>query len=161
MKYETYKRKVPLCAPDLTAKPVLKVRVPYRYDTDAASFEAALCTPEPTRTQQQFKDEVDINTIAKNFGMTGRMPENVRMPTFGDFTDVDDYQTALNASRRAAHSFMQMPAEVRLRFENDPQLFLAFCSDAANREEAIKLGLVPAPVVPASVPAPPENPKPM
>ena len=161
MRYESFRRAVPPCAPDLAGVRVVKVRVPYRYDVDAASLASALCTPEPTRTQQQFKDEVDINTIAKNFGLTGRLPENVRMPTFGDFSDVEDYQTALNAARRAAHSFMQMPANVRERFANDPQRFLAFCSDDANRAEAISLGLVPAAPVPSSVPPPPEAPKPM
>lgn len=161
MKYETFKRPTPLCAPDLTARKVVKIRVPFKYDADAVSLANALCTPEPTRTQQQYKDEVDINTIAKNFGLTGRLPENVRMPTYGDFSDVDDYQSAINAARWAEHSFMQMPANVRERFQNDPQAFLAFCSDAANRDEAIKLGLVAAPPVSAQTPPPPEAPKPM
>lgn len=161
MLYETYKRKPPICAPDLTARPVVKVRVPWKYDADAASRDSGFLTCEPTRTQQQFKDEVDINQIAKNFGITGRLPENVRMPTFGDFVDVDDFQSALNASRRAMHSFMQMPAEVRLRFENDPQQFLAFCSNPGNRDEAVKLGLIPAPPVSSKEPAPAPAPAPM
>lgn len=161
MKYETFRPAVAPCAPDLSFRPVVKVRVPYRYDTNAASRASGLVCPEETRTQQQFKDEVDINTIAKNFGMTGRLPENVRMPTYEDFSDVDDYQSALNAARRAAQSFMQMPATVRERFHNDPQRFLAFCSDANNRAEAISLGLVPAPPVSAQVPPPPDAPKPL
>lgn len=161
MRYESYRRAVPKAAPDCGPRPVVTVRVPFRYDADAASLESGLSCPEPTRAQQQFKDEVDINTIARNFGMTGRLPENVRMPTYGDFEDVVDFRTALNAARRAAHSFMQMPAEVRARFSNDPQQFLAFCSDEANRAEAAKLGLVVSLPVPASVPPPPEAPKPM
>lgn len=161
MKYESYKRSVPVCAPDLTGRKVTQVRVPFHYDADAASLSSGLCCPEPTRAQQQFKDEVDINTIAKNFGITGRMPQGVRMPTFGDFADVEDYQTALNAARRAAQSFMEMPAEVRFRFQNDPQKFLEFCSNGANRDEAIKLGLVVAPPVSAKVPTPPDSPAPM
>ena len=93
--------------------------------------------------------------------MTGRLPENVRMPTYGDFSGVEDYQGAINAARRAQHSFMQMPAAVRERFDNDPHRFVAFCSDPANRAEAIQLGLVPSPPVPPSVPPPAEAPKPM
>lgn len=162
MKYESFKRPEPICPDDLSGyKGPYEARVPYQYDSDAVSRSTALRGFGPGRTQQQYKDEVDINTIAKNFGITGRLPENVRMPTFGDFTDVEDYQSALNAARRASHSFMQMPAEVRLRFENNPQKFLEFCSNGANREEAIKLGLIAAPPVPASVPPPPEAPKPM
>lgn len=161
MKWETYRRPVPACAPDLAGKPVTEVRSAMNYDKDAVSRSSSLVCPEPTRAQQQFKDECDINNIARNFGLTGRLPENVRMPTYGDFTSVEDYQSALNAAKRAMHSFMAMPGEVRLRFENDPQKFVEFCSDAKNRDEAIKLGLVAAPPVPASVPPPPEVPKPM
>lgn len=161
MRYESFKRAVPPCADNLSGVRPGKTRVPGRYDADAASVASGLCTPEPSRAQQQFKDECDINTIAKNFGITGRLPENVRMPTFGDFTDVEDYQTALNAARWASHSFMQMPAEVRFRFENNPQKFVEFCSNSANRDEAVKLGLVTLPPVSASVPPPPEAPKPM
>lgn len=161
MKYETFVRKPAICPPDLSGRKIVKIRVPWKYDTDAVSRDSAFLSCEATRTQQQFKDEVDINNIAKNFGMTGRLPENVRMPSFGDFVDVVDYQTALNASRRAMDSFMQMPAEVRFRFQNDPQQFLEFCSNDANREEAVKLGLVPSPPIPATVPAPEPKPQPM
>lgn len=161
MRYETFKRKVAPAEPVLSGRKITVVRVPGQYDTDQASLEAGLHCPEPTRAQQQFKEECDINVIAKQFGVTGRLPENVRMPTFGDFCGVDDYQSALNAARWAAHSFMQMPGEVRLRFENNPQKFLEFCSNDANREEAVKLGLVKAAPVPPSVPPPPEAPKPM
>lgn len=161
MRYESFKRAEPVVPADLSARPVVKVRVPGRYDTDAASRAAMLVTPEVTRTQQQFKEECDINNIAKNFGMTGKLPVNVRMPTYGDFTFVDDYQSAMNAARWAQHSFMQMPAEVRLRFRNDPQMFLDFCSDERNRDEAIKLGLVQMPPVKPTDPAPAEPPKPV
>lgn len=158
MKWETYKRTPAICPPNLSGRKVVKVRVPWKYDADAASLESAFRSDEPTRTQQQFKEECDINNIAKNFGMTGRLPENVRMPSFGDFCDVVDYQTALNAARRAAQSFMEMPAEVRLRFENNPQKFLEFCSDDSNRDEAVKLGLVAAPPVSAAEPPPADKP---
>lgn len=161
MKYQSYTRPVPLCAPDLSARPVTRTRVPWKYDVDAVSRETGLVCPEPSRAQQQFKDECDINNIAKNFGITGRLPENVRMPSFADFCDVVDYQTALNAARRASQSFMEMPANVRERFKNDPQLFLEFCSNDANRNEAISLGLVPSPPVSAEVPAPKGPPDPM
>lgn len=161
MRYESYTRVEPVPADDLSGRPFMGTRVPYRYDVDAASRANALLTPEPTRTQQQFKDEVDINTIAKNFGMTGKLPQNVRMPSFGDFTGVEDYQTAVNAAKWAEHSFMQMPALVRERFRNDPQQFLQFCDDDRNRDEAIKLGLIISPPIDPNVPAPKEPPKPV
>lgn len=130
------------------------VRSAYNYDTDEASFETGLdcafdldeMTGElrecPSKTKQSFKEECDINTIVRRFGLTGELPSNVRMPQYGDFEEVMDYHTAMNAIRAAQESFQAMPAEVRARFGNDPGRFVDFCSDEANREEARKLGLL-------------------
>lgn len=116
----------------------------YLYDTVAASDESAIdCSGDPGRTQQNFKEEVDINTIVRRFGLTGQLPENVRIPLDADFLDVMDYQSAMNAIRAADESFMRMPADVRSRFNNDAGAFVAFCVDPANLDEARKLGLAP------------------
>ncbi|QXP07980.1 MAG: internal scaffolding protein [Arizlama microvirus] len=117
-------------------------RTAYNYDTDLASDQSSLSCPEPSLAQQQFAEECDINTIVRRFGITGELPSNVRAPTFGDFTGVDDYQSALNAIYGAQDAFMELPADVRYRFHNNPQEFVVFCSNDANRAEAEKLGLV-------------------
>lgn len=101
--------------------------------------------PDEGLTQQQFAEEVDINTIVKRFGLTGQLPENLRMPVSGDFTGVSDFQSAMNLVVAAEEEFMRVPAEVRARFNNDPGQLMAFLDDAKNREEAIKLGLVTPP----------------
>lgn len=118
------------------------VRSAYNYDMDEASVESGLTCPEPSLAKQEYAEESDINTIVEQFGLTGQLPQGLEAPTFGDFTGVDDYQSALNAIMEAEAAFMEMPANVRSRFENNPQLFVEFCSDEANREEATKLGLV-------------------
>lgn len=118
------------------------LRTPYNYDTLEASDASGLECPEPTLAQQNAKDECDINTIVRRFGLTGELPNNVRMPKYGDFTNVGTYQEAMNAVIAANESFMQLPAEVRLRFNNDAGAFVDFCSDDRNRAEAEKLGLV-------------------
>lgn len=132
-------------------------RNPYNYDVDAASIESGLKCEDVSRTIQSAKDEVDINTIVRRFGITGAIPQNVRAPTYGDFTGVRDFHEAANAIRSAAESFMEMPAEVRSRFQNDAGKFVDFCSDEANRDEMKKLGLlvpevVVEPVEPLAVP---------
>lgn len=125
------------------------VRSAYNYDMDKASNETALVTPEPTKTQQQFKEETDINTIVDRFGLTGELPTDVVVPQSGDFTNVVDYQTALNLVIAGRDAFAEMPADVRKRFGNDPALFMEFVHDPANLEEARKLGLaMPEPVKP-------------
>lgn len=119
------------------------LRTPYNYDRNGAGDESGLdCSVEKSLTQQSFAEECDINTIVRRFGLSGELPVNQRAPTYGDFTGVSDYKSALEAVMAAEDAFMQLPAHVRARFENDPQAFVAFCSDEKNREEAIKLGLV-------------------
>ena len=118
------------------------IRTPYNYDTLAASDESAIQCLDESLAKQSFQEECDINTIVRRFGLTGEMPSNVRMPTYGDFTGISNYQDALNAILEAEDSFMAMPAEIRARFQNDPAQFVEFCSDEANREEAVKMGLV-------------------
>lgn len=118
------------------------LRTPYNYDMNAAGDESALQCKDKTRTQQQFKEETDINTIVERFGISGKLPDNIRMPTYGDFTDTFDFQSSMNAVRQATESFMMMPAAVRARFHNDPQEFVTFCSDDRNRKEVTELGLV-------------------
>lgn len=97
--------------------------------------------PEPSLTQQQFKDDADINVLLERFKVTGMMPQGVRVPSYGDFTGVSDYRTAMNAVLTAQQSFMELPANVRARFGNDPQQFLEFVADPSNLDEARKLGL--------------------
>jgi len=123
-----------------TKQPFL--RTPYNYDTIAASNESGLACEEPTLAQQQFKDECDINNILRQFNVTGLLPEAPLSPRYGDFTGIVDYHTAMNAVIAAEDGFMALPAHLRARFENDPENLINFLDDSANKEEAIKLGLI-------------------
>ena len=125
------------------------LRTPYNYDRDAVSDQTGLSCGEPSRTQQNFKDECDINVIMERFGKTGQVSGNLRVPSYDDFTGVSDFQSAMNAVREASENFMELPAKVRARFDNDPQLFLEFVASEDNRQEAVDLGLIkPAPAAP-------------
>lgn len=117
------------------------LRSEHNYDTRAASRETALFCKDPSRAKQSMLAETDINEIMRRFGKTGVLPQSVRIPTYDDFTGVNDYQTALNAMIAADDSFMQMPADVRKRFHNDPAEFVEFCSNPDNLSEMRKLGL--------------------
>jgi phage internal scaffolding protein len=130
------------------------IRNPYNYDLDVMSMVTGLECLEPTMTQQQFKDECDINVLAERFGLTGVMPLNPNTPSYGDFGEVFDFQTAMNSIVATKANFMQLTASVRKRFSNDPQELLVFMENPANRQEAISLGLIPPPPVPPHHPAP-------
>lgn len=105
---------------------------------------------DPSLTQQQFKEDVDINVLLERFKVTGQMPQGVRLPTYGDFSAVTDFRSAQDAILKAKNAFMELPASVRAKFDNDPQKLLEFVSDPANKEEAIKMGLFNKPSEPAA-----------
>lgn len=117
-------------------------RTMYNYDRDAVTKETATICEVETRTQQQFKDECDINKIMEKFGITGLVPQNIRPVMPDEYEEVFDFQTAMNTIRRAEEAFMQMPSGVRARFQNNPGIFTEFFANPDNRQEAEKMGLV-------------------
>jgi len=130
------------------------IRTAFNYDRDAASDESGLSCGEPSRTQQQFKEECDINTIVRRFGVTGQVPTTLAPPLQGDFTSALDFRQSMDLIVAARESFMELPAHVRKRFNNDPADFVDFCSDKDNLQEARKLGIA----MPEPVPVPPPSP---
>lgn len=129
------------------------VRSPYNYDLKAASDAAGLdCSVDgPGKTSQAFAEEADINTLIRRFGIGNPLPQGTRVPSYGDFNGVTDYQSALNLLNQADKAFMALPADLRSRFGNSAAAFVAFVDDDSNRDEAIRLGMVPKPVVEAPV----------
>ena len=118
------------------------LRTPYNYDTNAASDESGVACEEPSLAQQHFRDECDINNILKQFNVSGLLPQSPLSPRYGDFTNINDYHTALNAVIAAQDEFEALPATIRARFDNDPENLINFLDDASNKDEAIKLGLI-------------------
>jgi phage internal scaffolding protein len=118
------------------------LRTAYNYDTNAASNASGLVCEEPTRAQQHHKDECDINVILERFGKTGQLPVNAISGTYGDFSGVHDYHTALNAIIASEHEFAALPAKIRNRFANDPANLINFLEDPSNKAEAESLGLI-------------------
>lgn len=94
-----------------------------------------------TKTKQAPANEVDINKIMDKYLKTGQLPEP-RTPTFGDATEIPDYETAMNIVNAGREAFEALPAKIRERFGNDPRLFVDFVQDENNYDEAVKLGLV-------------------
>lgn len=134
-------------------KPFL--RSAYNYDTKVASDESGLRCDDESLAVQDSKDECDINTIVQRFGLTGELPDDIRTPSYGDFTGVGDYRTALHQVMAADSEFMRLPAKLRARFHNDAGTFVEFCSDPDNLPELRRLGLAknvePAHADPAAV----------
>lgn len=122
-------------------------RTPFNHDAVEFSDSCAVKEFGPSLTVQSMTEDADINVIMRRYGITGKMPEDVRPVFYGDFDEVFDFRTAQQALRSAQESFDAMPADLRDRFANDPQRFLEFCSAVdedgklTNLEELRKMGL--------------------
>lgn len=92
-------------------------------------------------TVQAMAEDADLNVLMHRYGVTGKMPENPLVPVYGDYSGVRDYRTAWEACRKAEAAFMEFPAQVRARFDNDPQIFLDFCGNPANLPALREMGL--------------------
>lgn len=105
--------------------------------------------PSKSLTIGSAKDECDINLILDTYKKTGKLPNTVvgqsfmaRNPMYGDFSGITDYTSIRYKLDEAERQFMELPAHIRKRFDNDPQKLVAFLSDERNREEAEELGLI-------------------
>lgn len=140
------------------------LRTPYNYSMDAASVASGLdCSADGEgKAQQHFKEECDINTIVRRFGLTGDFPENFNMPLSADITEaVSDFHTAANMILAAEEEFMRLPGELRAEFQNDPGQLIAFLENPENRARAVELKLLqeaPAAPEPMLVRVVPETP---
>lgn len=94
-------------------------------------------------TKQCFKDECDINNILRNYAKTGMLTHlNTNQASYMDLSNLDpDYLQTLNTISDASDAFMQLPAALRKKFDNDSLSFLSFVHDPANAEELVNLGL--------------------
>lgn len=93
-------------------------------------------------TEQAPKNECDINNILKKYKVSGLVEHvNKYEGKYGDFSDAKSYQEAMNLVIKGEEAFMSLPANVRVKFNNDPVEFLDFVGNPANKEEMINLGL--------------------
>lgn len=136
--------------------PGIFLRTPYNYNLEEVSRESGLFCNDPSRTVQDGKEDADINVIMERYARTGVFQPPANLPQYGDFSGVTDFQSALNLVIQAEEGFMQLPAKLRSRFHNDPAALLEFLANDDNRQEAIDLGIVAAPVSPPA--AAPEAP---
>lgn len=101
---------------------------------------------EPSITQQQFKNDADINYIVQMYDSTGVYPGQTgaspRQPQFGDFAALpENAQEAYNQILAARDDFNSLPLAIRQRFNYDAGAFFDFVQDPANVDELVALGL--------------------
>lgn len=121
-------------------------------DESLGLLSAIDCSDSEDMTLQSFAEDADINVLLRRFGVTGELPISRRVPFTGDFSSVQDYQSALNLTLEAERSFLTLPSELRKRLDNDPARYIEWMQDPANAEEIYTLGLAERKAAPEPIP---------
>lgn len=124
-------------------------------EREDGSRRVALICEDKSLTKQSEADACDINKIMAKYERSGILQHvSLNEAFYADVSNVPDYQAALAIVVKADEMFMSLPGDVRARFENNPQKYLDFVSNPANKDEMIKMGLLnplPAEPVPLKV----------
>lgn len=108
----------------------------------AIDFKDDFGEPEPSRTEQCHKKACDIHHIIKQYDRNGLVTHvNTMKAEYGDYTQVNEYQEALNMVMNAQEQFMELPSKIRKMFGNDPGEFLEFATNPENQQRLVELGL--------------------
>lgn len=99
---------------------------------------------EKSRTKQSFRDECNINNIMARYQKTGAIEhQNKHQGTYGFATSLD-FRESLELIDNAQRLFDDLPSSIRKKFDNQPDQFLEFVQDPANRPEMAEMGLLSA-----------------
>lgn len=106
---------------------------------------------QPSLTKQEFAVDCDINHIMAKYQKTGAINHFAKYSAeYGDFSPCD-LQEALHLVNRAQTMFDELPSSIRREVIN-PEGFLSFVQDPANRSRLDELGLTNTPAAPIAPP---------
>ena len=121
-----------------------KFRTPYDVVHEPCDY---VDNSKEVRTEQSHRDACDVNKLVARYEKTGVLPQVAdRKCWYGDFSNVKDYQVALNQLNNAQILFDNLSVKVRNRFDNDVSKLLSFLDKKSNLAEAIELGIIAKPV---------------
>lgn len=83
--------------------------------------ETYLGTDNKDMARQEYAKDADVNHMLSRFGI---VPER-GAPTYGEWDDTIDLQSALTATREAAEAYRNLPPELRQKFNSMEELLTA------------------------------------
>lgn len=95
------------------------------------------------RTDQSYKNMVDINCIMERYKKTGQLPHFKPVDLkFMDVTDTRTFEEQFDIVNEARSLFSSLPAEIRNQMNNDPRNLESFINDEKNHDVLLKHGLL-------------------
>lgn len=120
-------------------------KTPHNHDTDLEATACALTCTDPSRTQQQFVKDADINNILAKFMQTGEL--NVTgEPRYQDIDALLDLQDSIVTRHEVNQAWDALPAAVR-NILKDPKTFTDYvthCLQTGDLDPLRELGLATA-----------------
>jgi len=107
------------------------------------------CSKDELLTEQNHKDEVNINNIIRRHGIDLITKTAMLKAPDMHFDDVtgNDFQEAMFKVTKARQTFESMPSAIRKEFDNNPARFMDFVQNPDNSEAMIEMGLSKAPII--------------
>ncbi|QCQ84641.1 internal scaffolding protein [Blackfly microvirus SF02] len=124
---------------EIQYKDIPQWKTPNNHDTNFESDRTALYCNDISLTQQQFKEEADINNIINKF-LQGGMPPPPVLPEH--FADLSEKLTYLDVETKLAEAnaiFYGLPAEIRSESNNSPSIWADKVSKAVEKRDGDKL----------------------
>jgi len=98
-----------------------------------------------SQTVQAEKDKTDINQLmGKHLQQRMQGNPNGRQPIYGAVPSAT-YHEMMNSIVSMDTQFNRLPANIRKRFMNRPEVMLRFLEDPNNRRECVELGMIDDP----------------
>lgn len=95
---------------------------------------------DPGVTDPSFLQSCDLEHLISLHVQSGQsftLPESELV----DFTQMPDYQTALNTVIKIDEYFSHLPVSVKQAYDNNPALLMAALDDPSQRDRLIQLGV--------------------
>lgn len=119
---------------------MVEIRKPFT-DVGITRRPVVTINNEKSMTKQSMSKELDVNNIIKKYNKTGILQQAHQFEgVYGDFNSYD-LQEAIQKVDKANELFMEVPSEVRAKFNNDAGAFIDFATDAANLDQMREWGL--------------------
>lgn len=98
--------------------------------------------PEEGRTKQALRSTSVETMMAKFNRESDLVPISRVMAQYGDFSEIGDFQSAMEQVTAAQARFMALPSKVRSMVHNSAGEYIEWITDPKNFERAVELKLL-------------------
>lgn len=89
----------------------------------------------PSLTKTDQARDANVNNIVARYDRTGVLNHLAAAEgVYADVSELGSYQDAVNAVQGAQQQFLQLPSQLRARFDNDPAKFVDWSTSATAED---------------------------